>query len=238
MNIRNLFMKIFLWFWLVNTIVIAALALAMWMYPHVWMPGPLVFDYEHTERIRRVFELLDQRKTVEFEKTADYMNQMGMFRTFWLDEQGRELRSQIVPDRLLKYAEEHREQIIRGESAMTGPPFGYIVVPLTDSQGHHYRALAEVKGRGEGRGVTPPPQQSYFRLVAEPQVLVPRLIAVVLAAGLGCYALARYLTSPVRRLQHAARQLGAGDLSARVGKNLGARRDEIGELGRDFDRMA
>jgi len=64
------------------------------------------------------------------------------------------------------------------------------------------------------------------------------LLAVVLVAGIGCFALARYLTSPVRRLKHAARQLAAGDFSARAGPKLASRRDEIGELGRDFDRMA
>ncbi len=93
--------------------------------------------------------------------------------------------------------------------------------------------------RGPGHPHGPPPEA-----IAEYQLLVPghalwiRLSAMVLAAGLGCYALARYLTSPVRRLQHTARQLASGDLTARVGSKLASRHDEIGELGRDFDRMA
>jgi two-component system sensor histidine kinase CpxA len=49
--------------------------------------------------------------------------------------------------------------------------------------------------------------------------------------------LARYLTRPVRLLRGAARRLADGDLSARVGV-AGRRRDEIGDLGRDFDVMA
>ena len=77
-----------------------------------------------------------------------------------------------------------------------------------------------------------------FRDFTNPRVMPPRLLAVIGAAGFGCYVLARYLTAPVPRLQDAVRQLAAGDFSTRVGSISIARRDEIGELGREFDRMA
>ena len=58
----------------------------------------------------------------------------------------------------------------------------------------------------------------------------------MMAAGiLLCYLLAYYLTYPVRRLQRAVEQFGHGDFSARAAPT---RRDELGELGRTFDRMA
>ncbi len=50
-----------------------------------------------------------------------------------------------------------------------------------------------------------------------------------------CYALARNLTKPVRRLQKAVERFGQGDLSARAGST---RRDELGQLARTFDQMA
>ena len=52
------------------------------------------------------------------------------------------------------------------------------------------------------------------------------------------FFLARYLLQPIRKLSHAAQALGRGDLSARAGPRLGRRRDEAGELVRQFDRMA
>ena len=64
-----------------------------------------------------------------------------------------------------------------------------------------------------------------------------QLLAVLATAGLVCYWLARYLTAPVVRLRAATRRLADGDLSARVG-GTGRRRDELAELGRDFDLMA
>lgn len=65
-----------------------------------------------------------------------------------------------------------------------------------------------------------------------------RLFAVFVAAGIVAYGLARYLTAPTVKLRQATRQLAAGDLSTRVGAKMGRRRDELADLGRDFDLMA
>lgn len=54
-------------------------------------------------------------------------------------------------------------------------------------------------------------------------------------AVLLCYWFARYLTSPLRTLQHAVYNFGHGDLSARARSN---RRDELGQLSRAFNQMA
>jgi two-component system, OmpR family, sensor histidine kinase CpxA len=61
--------------------------------------------------------------------------------------------------------------------------------------------------------------------------------AALLVSGGICYLLTRYLTGPVLRLRAAARQLAGGDLTARASDHR-PRRDEIGELVRDFNFMA
>jgi two-component system sensor histidine kinase CpxA len=61
--------------------------------------------------------------------------------------------------------------------------------------------------------------------------------AALLVSGGICYLLTRYLTGPVLRLRTAARQLAGGDLTARA-TDRWPRRDEIGELVRDFNFMA
>jgi two-component system sensor histidine kinase CpxA len=61
--------------------------------------------------------------------------------------------------------------------------------------------------------------------------------AALLVSGAICFALTRYLTTPVLRLRAAARRLAAGELTARAG-DTPPRRDEIGELVRDFNFMA
>ena len=65
-----------------------------------------------------------------------------------------------------------------------------------------------------------------------------RWSVIGLLMGALCFGLARYLTSPAIQLSRVARRFAGGDLAARVGPRLSARRDELGELGRDFDFMA
>ena len=52
-----------------------------------------------------------------------------------------------------------------------------------------------------------------------------------------CYVLARYLAAPATKLRRATHLLAAGDLSTRIGSQ-GRRRDELADMGRDFDAMA
>ncbi len=84
----------------------------------------------------------------------------------------------------------------------------------------------------------PGPGRRMGRLAAQPAELALRLLVVVITGGVVCYGLARYLTSPVSKLQKATQQLAGGDLSARVGPALEKRGDEFADLGRDFDLMA
>ncbi len=64
------------------------------------------------------------------------------------------------------------------------------------------------------------------------------LIIGVITSGLVCYLLSWLLTKPIVRLRTAARQLAAGDMTARAGAPSSRRGDEISGLMRDFDAMA
>jgi two-component system sensor histidine kinase CpxA len=57
-------------------------------------------------------------------------------------------------------------------------------------------------------------------------------------AAVICFLLTRHITSPLLELRRGAGSIAAGHLAVRVPANLRDRRDEIGQLGRDFDRMA
>jgi two-component system sensor histidine kinase CpxA len=60
----------------------------------------------------------------------------------------------------------------------------------------------------------------------------------IIVSGLVCFAMARYLARPLQLVRDASYRLAAGDLQARAGPIVGRRRDEIGDLVRDFDAMA
>lgn len=71
-----------------------------------------------------------------------------------------------------------------------------------------------------------------------PATQVAVLTISILAAAATSLLLARYLSSPIVRLQRASRALAAGALDTRVGGPFNRRKDEVGTLARDFDTMA
>ena len=99
------------------------------------------------------------------------------------------------------------------------------------------------------RPVAGPDGRQWTVLVAErlprrallapgPRGMLLRLALSAVVAALVSFFLARHLTSPLRRLGEASRAIRDGDLAARVGAPVVARRDEFGQLARDFDAMA
>jgi two-component system OmpR family sensor kinase len=65
------------------------------------------------------------------------------------------------------------------------------------------------------------------------------MLVIAAVASLAVSALlAWYLTRPIRALRWAFDAAASGRLETRVGPRIGRRRDEIADLGRDFDRMA
>jgi two-component system sensor histidine kinase CpxA len=97
--------------------------------------------------------------------------------------------------------------------------------------------------------LTGPNNEEYRLLFARAPVTVLGLLMwpgtqlavlsiAILAAALTSALLARYLSSPIARVQKATRSLAAGALDARVGGPLNRRKDEVGTLARDFDTMA
>jgi len=117
------------------------------------------------------------------------------------------------------------------------------------------RELAE-KGEPGARRVAAPGGESYLVFVTRPAG-APRppgprpgrpgpppiapweFIVIGIATSLVFSALlAWYLTRPIRNLRWAFDAAAAGRLETRVSPLMGRRRDEIADLGRDFDRMA
>lgn len=111
---------------------------------------------------------------------------------------------------------EDRRNLIRSES-WTWLRRNRSVIARRTADGRYWFILS-IPEAAAGRSILPPEQ--FLVLVA------------VLAL---CYLLARYLSSPLRKLQAALERFGQGDFSARTGAT---RRDELGELARTFDRMA
>ena len=97
------------------------------------------------------------------------------------------------------------------------------VTPVVSATGRRYAAVVPIFDPG-GRILRP---RFWFNLAV---AMVP--------AALVCMALTIYLTRPITRLRTTAQRLAGGDLSARSSPHRSRRRDELGDLARDFDAMA
>lgn len=64
------------------------------------------------------------------------------------------------------------------------------------------------------------------------RILVPLVLSSILS-----YLLARSLATPILKLRKSTQQLAEGDLNTRC-SSVASRKDELGKLGQDFDRMA
>jgi two-component system, OmpR family, sensor histidine kinase CpxA len=71
-----------------------------------------------------------------------------------------------------------------------------------------------------------------------PEVVLLRAGVAFIVSGLVCYFLTRYLTAPILRLRAVAQLISAGQLGMRAEAKLELRRDEFGDLVRDFNLMA
>jgi two-component system sensor histidine kinase CpxA len=223
---RTLFLRIFVWFWVASALLVALTVTTSpyWTRPPIDAPRQRAIDESmmlHGEAV----EAIVRREGLEgLAGHLDNLGRRNRLRILVFDRQGREVYGRRYPPELSPLVrqtlEGHPPRVLREEDAMIHAR------PVSDTRGNRYAAL--VIFRRPDIGHTP----------LEPGTLVPRLLLMLLVVGGVCYLLARQLTSPVSRLRAAARKLTRGDLSARVGGTVSRRRDEIGDLARDFDSMA
>ncbi len=112
----------------------------------------------------------------------------------------------------------------------------------------HPRDFANLRPARPFTQLVGPDEQVYTLFVLPPQGALGRWIARRGGAGIAIlallisatvsYLLARTISRPVRRLRESADAIAGGSLDTRVSDRIGKRRDEIGLLARDFDRMA
>lgn len=216
---KSVFLRIFLSFWMAQALFfILAILVTLAFRPR-----------SSTWEALRTSVLNDAVSTYEEggdQKLRDYLESIEHsqhVRAYLFDEQGNEVSRRGAPDWAMRVA----------AGGPRGPHDGFLFPApqvLRDS-----RASSDGKHRYTiVLGLPPGP-----RVFIGPRGLpFTGLIIGVLSSGLVCYLLSWYLTKPIVQLRTAARQIAAGDLTARAGAPALSRRDEVAGLMRDFDAMA
>ena len=256
---QNLYFKIFIWFWLAMTLVGTAFVIST-VTLQDREANTSVQSYYASGLTLTAESAIEAYEGRGREGLADYLGAIERryrLNAFLFDDNAQELSGRVVPAggvELVERAGSNDELVIetveggRLIALQVVSPEGNTYVVLTEMEWpYRYRGRSGFNFRG-GRGarlpdgtVGPPPSLAWrvwSSLVDQPGELALRLFAVFLTAGILCFGLARYLTAPVLRLRDATHQFASGNLGVRVGPAVGKRRDELAELGRDFDVMA
>lgn len=223
---RSLSLKIFLWFWL--AVIVGSLA---FLTVAICLPSQTIigraakyFSFNLASTGRLSIDLYETKGPPAMETFLGQIETLSAFKLHIMTESGDSLRRTPLPPG----ARDLARRAARAGSAQardwTSHPL--IAQPVTSVQGVPYTIFLELPS-----GVV----QLFFEMS---QSLLLRFTAALLASGLVWFFMVRYLTSPIRNLQTAVRKFAKGDLSVRIAPKMGSRKDEIAELGEDFDIMA
>lgn len=160
-----------------------------------------------------------------------------------VDERGRELfgreaSSDVIADARLRAGTSDPRRPARLVAAPDGQQL-LLFVPQQEAGGDFFDPRRGPPGGVFPPGEPPPHRRPPFerREGLPPEPWVP-ILAGLVASVMFSALLAWYLARPIRNLRWAFGEVADGNLETRVGPLMGARRDEIADLGTDFDRMA
>ena len=215
----RLFWKIFIGFWLALFVAAVSTGTAVWLHHRRMEAPPTELAGGPPSRIATDMAAATLRHG-GVEALRAWMQEVQPRRAvmvFAVDDQGRDVLGREVPPAALAAARELVEQGAAGARRVAVPGGQSYLVFVTRSP-----------------SLRPPPRPG------PPPPLTPwEFIVMGIAISVAFSALlAWYLTRPIRNLRWAFDAAAAGRLETRVSPLMGRRRDEIADLGRDFDRMA
>ncbi|MCK5504687.1 MAG: HAMP domain-containing protein [Thermodesulfovibrionia bacterium] len=225
---RSLFVKIFLWFWLATIMIMASTIVLMSVIePH----RPFREDGRQVKRMARqgrmMIDILEHQGPGALRDFIAGKQQRGGRNVFLFNENGKAITGQPAPSGAEELATRTRKSGVT-EFSNRGKRF-MLARPIYGPEGRSYVIVREMLRR---------PRASFVWKYLNPRFLSLRLLVIFVIASIFCYWLAWYLTAPVRKLRTATQQLASGDLTTRVVPELGSRKDELADLGKDFDLMA
>jgi two-component system sensor histidine kinase CpxA len=218
---RSLYLKIFIWFWvamiIINVATFAIFALTR--------PTPIRRSWRDLTQVgpnaQRAAEIYEQSGAAALTAALQANEKSSGVSATFFDENGKELSGRAAPagaGELITRAAESREVEFNFAGRET-----IVARPVISSKGQRYMYVAHIP--------RPPFQQTL-------QPLLFRMLVILVIGGIFCFWLARYLTTPLLKLRTTTNELAEGNLGARVADRLAKRRDEVGQLGRDFNGMA
>lgn len=236
---RRLHVKIFVWFWL-GVVVVSGTLIGLTELTHSRAQDDRLWREKYGPRV----DLWARQETyiVRTKGSAALEEYIGSFQSdpgvlnYIFDASGRELFDRVASAPVLSLvalmtdAPGWTQRVDMGERI--------IAERIVDARGNPYIVVVDFPGPSILA-------RSLFEFLSADfpggrltRTSMVRLAAVLTVAGLFCFVLARHIASPIDRLRSATRQIAKEQLGTRVDRTVLNRRDELADLGRDFNRMA
>ena len=221
MKYRSLFWKIFFCFWLAAAAMIGALNLMLW------------FSFTSDPNPERRRGALGEALNLYAESAVQVYDSEGA-QTF---EQYANRSLKEAGTEIALFEGDGTPLINQSSSEVAS-------VAAEIKQTRQHVSAVSALGLAASDGCSAPSGRTYIFVSRLRQPYVPRglpnlgIALSILASGVISYLLALYLTSPVKKLKTVVQSFAEGNLDVRITPELGNRRDELADLGREFDHMA
>jgi signal transduction histidine kinase len=221
---RNLFLKIFLWFWMTFLIVAVTLAAVTaitrsneTMIARLSLYLPLEAGH--------AADIYEREGKTGLRHHFDQIIESGSLAPYLLDEDWKDVLGRNPPAQAMELAKTARVDV-PVISKLSGWN-GFAAQQAIGASGHRYTMLVVTRA---------PSANDLIRGLGFKTLF--GLFGILLVGGAFCFWLARHIAGPVVQLSEAAGRIADGWLDTRSEQSIRLRHDEIGRLGGSFDRMA
>lgn len=217
MSMGRLFWKIFFFIWLAQQTTIWGVGLSVWFIHHSERQG--MKDINTSRPALLLTE--SAAATLQYGGIPALKNMMATDAgqdVYAIDETGHELLGRPVAPAIIKEARRAAGNVLERHW-----------VRQIDTAGHRY-LLFLIAGRSVPEELPRGWDQQLFPMVP--------VIAATIASFIFAALLAWYFAKPIGNLRRAFESVAEGDFNVHLDEVMGKRRDDLADLGRDFDRMA
>lgn len=224
LTLRSLLLKIFLWFWITVIVTGISLVLTFLLEPH-GVPAQWHSTLADGARYSGTIAVETFERNGPGAASA-YLSQIEKQTYLWaclFDMSGH-----VLAGNNCESFQKMTSTVIMSKNSEFGIKFGLarVALMLQGNSGRSYIFATEL------------PAGPRAAVGINRMAFLLQWGVALLVSGFVCYLLTRYLTGPILRLRAAAQQIAAGDLSTRASAAIAPRRDELGDLVKDFDAMA
>lgn len=224
LTFRSLLLKIFLWFWATVILTGIALVLTFLLEPR-GVPAQWHSTLAETARYSGTIaiETLEQNGAPAASRYLDRLAHDTNLRACLFD-----VTQRVIAGGDCQTFSTQVARVTEATPSEFGMSYGIarVAIMLNGASGRKYIFATEL------------PAGPRAALGFNRRAFVMQWSVAFLVSGFVCYLLTRYLTTPILLLRRASQQIASGDLNARAGPDIERRKDELGDLVREFNAMA